>query len=193
MNEAFVSAVKSMVDVPQDQEEKIRAILKRRTLKKNQVFIAEGEIPTHFGFVVRGLFRYYYCSESGAVSTKGLFPENTFLSSYSAMVQKRPSFFTIEAMEDSVIEIINFKDWQNLYQQHTCWKELLVQILSQAFAKKELREREFLLLDAATRYKLFLKRYPNLEGRVKQHIIASYLGITSVALSRIRKKIGQES
>ena len=52
------------------------------------------------------------------------------------------------------------------------------------------REREFLLFDAETRYKSFLNTFPGLERRIKQHLIASYLGITPVALSRIRKKMG---
>ena len=48
---------------------------------------------------------------------------------------------------------------------------------------------EFLLLDAESRYKIFLEEYPTLENRIKQHMIASYLGITPIALSRIKKKM----
>ena len=48
---------------------------------------------------------------------------------------------------------------------------------------------EFLLLDAESRYKIFLEEYSTLENRVKQHMVASYLGITPIALSRIRKKM----
>jgi len=48
----------------------------------------------------------------------------------------------------------------------------------------------FLLFDAEKRYTLFLQEQPNLDQRIKQNMIASYLGITNVALSRVRKKMG---
>lgn len=57
------------------------------------------------------------------------------------------------------------------------------------YMKKEARERELLILNAVERYRVFLREYPDLEKRIKQHMIASYLGITPVALSRIRKEI----
>jgi hypothetical protein len=62
--------------------------------------------------------------------------------------------------------------------------------LEKGYCIKEAREREFLLFDAKARYRSFLSTYPGLEKRVKQHLIASYLGITPVALSRVRKKNG---
>jgi CRP-like cAMP-binding protein len=63
-------------------------------------------------------------------------------------------------------------------------------LLEKGYCTKEKREREFLLFDAEARYQSFLKSYPGLEKRVKQHQIASYLGITNVSLSRIRRKMG---
>ncbi|WPP52409.1 Crp/Fnr family transcriptional regulator [Catalinimonas niigatensis] len=93
-------------------------------------------------------------------------------------------------MEDAEILVIDYEAWQNLHAQHRCWSDFLVAVLEKGFITKERREREFLLFDAEKRYTLFLERYPGLDQRIKQHLIASYLGITSVALSRIRKKMG---
>ncbi len=106
------------------------------------------------------------------------------------MIQNRDSYFSIEALEDSVIGVIRYKDWKLLLDNHICWKLFLISFLEKGYGVKESREREFLILDAEERYKLFLKTFPNVEHRIKQHYIASYLGITPVALSRIRKKMG---
>jgi CRP-like cAMP-binding protein len=54
---------------------------------------------------------------------------------------------------------------------------------------KEKRERDLLLLDAEKRYKNFLNEFPGMDQRIKQGIIASYLGIKPETLSRIRRKI----
>jgi len=61
--------------------------------------------------------------------------------------------------------------------------------LDDALVLKEEHACSFKLLDSAERYMQFLAQYPGLEKRVKQYHIASYLGITPVSLSRIRKKL----
>jgi hypothetical protein len=60
-----------------------------------------------------------------------------------------------------------------------------------ALAGKELREASLILDDAETRYLSFLRDFPNLEGRLKLHHIASHLGMSPVSLSRVRKKLGK--
>ena len=66
------------------------------------------------------------------------------------------------------------------------WERLGRLLTEQLYIKKEQREAEFLLDDAPTRYRNFQKQYPGLEDRLPQYHVASYLGITPVALSRIR-------
>jgi CRP-like cAMP-binding protein len=186
----LIQAIKSIVDLPVDQESKLLDLGKEVALKKGDNFISEGEVPKKFAFINKGLFRYYYVDRKGNEFTKGFFEENVFLSSYSAMSAGRESFFSIEALEDSSLVVFEYSHWKELFKKHNCWSLLLIAILEKGFTKKETREREFLLLDAEERYRSFLQNYPGLEQRVKQHMIASYLGITNVALSRVRKKMG---
>lgn len=148
-----------------------------------------GQIPTEFGLVVNGLFRYVYISREGKEFTKAFMPEKSFISSYSAMISRTPSYFFIESLEHTDVLVIPYSGWQKLREQNPKWNLLLVKLLEKGYATKEKREREFLLFDAENRYKIFLEEHPTLEERVKQHMIASYLGITPVALSRIRKKM----
>ncbi|MDF3821915.1 Crp/Fnr family transcriptional regulator [Leptospira sp. 96542] len=178
-----------IVAIPDKQMEAFAKIAKPRDYKAGECFITENEIPNKFAFNVNGLFRYYYADQDGNEYTKGFFPENTFISSYSAMVQKRESYFRIEALENSSVLIVNYLEFMKLFSEHECWKLFLIKILELGYFIKETREREFLLFDAMTRYKSFLSAYPGLEKRVKQHLIASYIGITPVALSRIRNKM----
>ncbi|MDH5681465.1 MAG: Crp/Fnr family transcriptional regulator, partial [Spirochaetota bacterium] len=148
------------------------------------------EIPNKFAFVISGLFRYYYLDEKENELTKGFLPESSFITSYSALIQNRESYFTIEALEDSVILVIYYDEWKKLLENNIHWNKLLICLLEKAFCIKEAREREFLLFDAEERYRSFLNTFPGLENRIKQHFIASYLRITPVTLSRIRKKMG---
>ena len=154
-----------------------------------QYFINAGQIPDKVGIVKKGLFRYYYLTDEGKEYTKVFMPEGSMLSSYSAMIGNTQSYFAIEAIETSVVSEIPYEKWKSLRVDDTKWDKLLIAFLEKGYGIKEKREREFLLMDAESRYKEFLSDYPSLEKRVKQHMIASYLGITPIALSRVRKKM----
>jgi CRP-like cAMP-binding protein len=186
--QSFKNTILSITDIPDGQIEKISTISQIKNMSKREFFIREGEKPKSFAFVIKGLFRYYYLDKKGNEFTKGFFQENSFISSYSALIENRESFFTIQALEDSSVMVIDYQGWLELQNNNFCWNRFLLSVVEKAFCKKEAREREFLLFDAKERYKSFLKTYPGLEKRVKQHLIASYIGITPQGLSRILKK-----
>ena len=173
---------------PKEEIEKLNAISRLNHVKKGDFFLKEGDKPDNFAFVYEGLFRITYLHEKGKEFTKGFFPENSFISSYSALIQNRESYFSIEAIENSTIIIIDYNKFKQLFESNNCWHILLIALLEKAFCIKEAREREFLLFNATQRYESFLENYPQLEGRLKQHVLASYLGITPVALSNLRKR-----
>ncbi len=152
-------------------------------------FIRAGQVPKKFGFIGKGIFRYVYINNDGVEYTKGIIQEFGFISAYSAMISQEASHFYIEALEDAEILEISYAQWQILREKDSYWDKFLIKLLEKAFTKKEKRERDFLLLDAPTRYINFLKEYPNLQERIKLNIVASYLGIQPESLSRIRKKI----
>ena len=163
------------------------SISKLITLAKGDRFIEAGQVPRCMGFVVKGLFRYVYLDREGKEFTKNFLSENSFITSYSAMVQQQQSWFSIEALEDSEVLRFDFLSWKRISQYNSQWDRFLLQMLEKAFFIKEKRERELLLLDAESRYRIFIQEFPGLDKRVKQHIIASYLGIKPESLSRIRK------
>ncbi len=186
----LIDYMKSVAHVPSELEEQFSALLSRKSVAKGDNFINEGQFPKSIGFVNKGLFRYYYVDRNGVEYTKSFFDKGVVISSYSAILENRPSYFTIQALEDSEIEVVPYREFHQLFSEHHCWHEFLIALLQKAYLIKETREREFLLLDAEQRYKAFLHRFPTLEKRVPQHIIASYLGIAPESLSRVRKKAG---
>jgi len=191
MAQSFISFVKRIIDLPEAEEAKILKLLKPVKIAKGEYYIREGQIPKKFGFVEQGLFRYLYINNKGTEFTKNFILENNFISAYSAMISQQPSRMFIEALEDSFVYDISYNDWLNLKKGHECWNQFLVTILEKAFSTKEIRERDLLLLEAQERYNLFKKEFPTLEHRIKQHLIASYLGISPISLSRIRNKLAR--
>lgn len=159
-----------------------------KSVEKDGFFISEGQTPRKFAIVLSGSFRYYYVNEKGDEFTKAFILKNAVLSAYSAMVQGTPSLFNIQALEPSQILEVNYQSWLHLRMSNSFWDRFLIQALEKGYFAKEKRERELLLLDATSRYKIFLSEFPGLDKKVKLHIIASYIGIQPESLSRIRKK-----
>src|SRR5690606_25850396 len=106
-----------------------------------------------------------------------------------AMLHQQSSLFSIQALEESIILEINYMKWLELQKHNPFWDKFLISLLQKGYFVKEKRERELLLLDAETRYKIFKEEFPGMEEKIRIQIIASYLGIRPESLSRIRKKL----
>lgn len=181
--------LQSIAPLPDKEVNKFLELLQEENLLTGEYFIRAGEVPTKIAFVVSGLFRYVYINEEGKEFTKSLIAERNILSSYSSMIQQTPSHFYVEALEDAKILSFNFEKWKDLQRNHPAWNIFLLRLVEKGFMVKEKRERELLLLDAESRYRIFLQEFPGLDKRIKQTIIASYLGISPESLSRVRKNM----
>jgi CRP-like cAMP-binding protein len=175
--------------LPEKKIDEFLSITRDKSINASEYFISAGEVPMKIAFLVSGLFRYVYINDNGDEFTKGIIMENSFLSSYSAMIMEKPSYFSIEALEDSKILEISWKDFKILMESDVFWIKFLLKFVEKGYMIKEKRERDLLLLDAEKRYKNFLNEFPGMDQRIKQGIIASYLGIKPETLSRIRRKI----
>jgi CRP-like cAMP-binding protein len=175
--------------LPENRIDELLSIGRIKSIETSDFFIRAGEVPNKIAFIATGLFRYVYINDKGDEFTKGIIVENFFLSSYSAMIMSKPSYFSIEALEDSQVLEIIWKNFTQLLNNDIFWVKFLLKFVEKGYMIKEKRERDLLLLDAETRYKIFLKEFPGMDQRIKQGIIASYLGIKPETLSRIRRKI----
>ncbi|GAB1541248.1 Crp/Fnr family transcriptional regulator [Scytonema sp. NUACC21] len=183
------SFLQAITAIPENEIQKLTSIFYPLSLPAGKFFICPGEIPTQIGFIVSGILRLYYVNNEGIEFTKSFCQEKDFVAAYSALILNKPARFFIEALEDSLLLVANYQSYQQLCNEHPCWQIIEHRFVEALFIKKEKREGELLLDDATTRYKKFLMEYPTLEHRAKQYHIASYLGISPVSLSRIRKAL----
>lgn len=174
--------------IPGSEADELLKISRLLPVEHDSYYLSIGQIPKKIAFNLEGLFRYVYSDDKGNEFTKSIIPENNILASYSAMLNNAPSFFAIQALEDSYILDVPYHDWLELKATNRFWDFFLIRMLEKGFCIKEKRERDLLLLDAETRYRNFLEEFPGLEHRLTLQIIASYLGIKPESLSRIRKK-----
>lgn len=185
----LISVLNGFADLSPDECEKVHKLFYPMSMKKGNFFVRCDEVSDKIGFILSGLFRYYYIDYKGIEYTKAFAAESNFVVSYSSMLRNTPSRFSIEALEDASLLCIQYTDWLDLLESNVCWQIIARKVMENVYVMKETRESELLLYDAQSRYDNFLKTFPHLKGRLKQYHIASFLGISPVSLSRIRKKL----
>ncbi len=161
-----------------------------RNFPKNHLLFRAGEPVIDFFFIINGLVRYFYLTEEGKEFNKAFAMEHNFVGSFSSLVPNIPCRYSVQALEKTETLVVPVRLIQNCYDRHPAWERVGRLHAERVAVKKEKREGEFLLDSAETRYRSLLVEFPMLIGRIQQYHIASYLGITDVALSRIRAKIG---
>jgi CRP-like cAMP-binding protein len=190
MTAEFFTKVRSYADLSAEAERSWAALLRRRTYRRDEHFVAEGAVPRTYAFVVEGLFYQHYTGPDGDTVIKYFFPENRIAASVSATLQGEPSRFAITAIEDSTVLEYDFAGFRRLVAAHPDIAAFYIGYLERHWIiEKEPDEISFRHDDAMTRYRDFIRNEPALHRRLKQHHVAAWLGITPESLSRLRRAI----
>ncbi|WP_422860258.1 Crp/Fnr family transcriptional regulator [Flagellimonas sp. S174] len=163
-------------------------IFKTGDYTKNHLLIQPNQKIEHQYFVLNGCLRTYLIDSSGKEHTMQFAVENWWVSDYLAYYKKDSSIFFVECMEDCRLMRVRKSDLEEIFQTIPVIESYFRLQLENAFAAFQKRILSSLNLTAQERYSQFIKIYPDIEKRVKNYQIASYLGITPESLSRLRKK-----
>ncbi len=184
--EALKKYLSSFVSIPPLEWLHLIKILGYRKLEKGSFYFRQGEAVDELSFVLKGLLYNFYTNDNGEEFVKYFIREGEVVSCYSSLLQNKPANYSSLTLEPTTLITLKFKDLQNLYKRHPCWQEMARVNTEKLYIEKEEREQNFLMADAKMRYDSFLKVKPELVQRVPQYLIASYIGISPVSLSRIR-------
>jgi CRP-like cAMP-binding protein len=186
--ERLLTTLDKLAAIPEKEKALFLERLHVIKINKNDHFISAGQRPDKVAFIAEGLFRVYYLSDAGKENCLVFRESGRFLSAYNSLLDNTVSKYSFQALEDSVLLYVTLKDYAELLKENECWQRVVSKYFQMLFIEKEEREIELLSIDAKKRYKIFVDKYPELPGRVSQYHIASYLGITPEALSRIRRQ-----
>ena len=187
----FLAIKQVLGDVVSPSDEELTSFLSQfsaRRLNQGEYFVHAGVVSNELGFLNAGLLRFFYRTPDGKEFNKSFVSENQFVSAYSSFLTDSKPRYSIQALEDCFMLVADLKPVISLFETSQRWERLGRVFAEQLYVKKEIREAEFLLDDAKTRYRSFQRNFGALEYRLPQYHIASYLGITPVALSRIRNQ-----
>lgn len=162
--------------------------LVREEFPKKALLLEAGQTENCLSFVESGVIRFYIPKEDQDLTFTFVF-NNEFVSAYDSFLTQLPAHYNVEALSDTVLWRLSYKDLQDIYAQTEIGNTIGRHASEQLFMEKSKRELSLLNETAEQRYRNLFTEQPHLIQKIPLKYLASYIGITPQALSRIRKRI----
>lgn len=172
--------------------EQVESFFTYRKFRKKQFILQEGDICRFETFILTGCARMYEISKNGQEHVLQFGAEGWWVSNLHSLVHEQPANYSIDCLEDCEVLQITKPNLEKLFATVPLMERFFRILLQNAFIAFQYRVLILLGKPAVERYKDFLERYPQIEERIPDHQVASYLGITPQSLSRIRSQYARK-
>lgn len=162
--------------------------LQRRVFGRKERILAVGEVENYVSFIDRGIIRYFV-EEGEKELTFELAFEDSLASGYDSFLTRVPVPYSAEALADTALWSIGYDDLQEVYAKSGVGNQIGRLAAEQLYIRKNRRQMSLLKDTAEQRYIRLLNDYNHFIQLVPLKYLASYIGITPQALSRIRRRI----
>ena len=187
--EILIEFAKKHIEISTEDEEKIKKYFKVRNVEKNEILLNAGEVCNHLYFVVQGILRTFHLNANGTEFTRLIRKENQFCTVLLSFLEKKSSVSTIQALEKGVLLAISSEDFRTLTKESEIAQKMYTKTLED-FENFHLKRLEFLTsYSPKEKTEIFLKEYHELEPRLTDKVIASYLQITPETYCRCKKSL----
>jgi CRP-like cAMP-binding protein len=183
----IVTNINRFITLEKTEIEIFTSHLKVVRVKRKQQIVQPDFVCKYRTYVISGALKAYIIDPNdGQEHVIGLAIDDWWISDFTSYINQEPATFFVEAVDDSIIIQLSFDNEQKLYESIPKFERffrLHTQRTASALQKRMLsrisKTAEERFIDLADRYPSFLHKFP-------QYVIASYLGITTQFLSRIR-------
>ena len=155
---------------------------------KKHLLLKIGETEKYLSFVETGIIRYYLPKLENDLTFTFVFANN-FVSGYDSFLTQEPSIYQIETLTKTTLWRITHDDLQAVYKETEVGNLIGRKASEDLYLKKTKRELSLLNESAEQRYQNLFTEQPHLLQHIPLKYIASYIGVTPQALSRIRRRI----
>ncbi len=159
-----------------------------KTFKRLEFISRPNQIPNEIYFINKGLIRVLVTDNDGMEHTIHFALENQFIADYTNFIQKSTSIYSLQTLEETQVVVLprSIIEWgyNNLIEGQKMGRL----IAEYYFIYQDSRIKNLYIRTPKQRYDSITEVFPNIHNRVPQHMIASYLGITPIHLSRLKKR-----
>ena len=187
-----ISEIFKGITFSQAESDIVESKFQEITVAKGDTILSAGQLVPHQYYVQSGCLRTFFIDASGKEHTIQFAIHDWWISDYTAFFTGGRAILFIECVNDATIYRISKESMEQLYLEVPSIETFFRIKMERFFASFQLRILSDLALSAKEKYKKFIATYPNIEKNIKNYHIASYLGITTESLSRVRRDLSQE-
>lgn len=184
----IVEYIKRTVSLTDEEADIFATSFREVKIRKRQFIVQPNFVVKNRNYVLDGAFRAYVVDDKGQDSTIAFAIEDWWITDYNSYILQKPATMFVVALEDSVILEISYEQEQSLKRQNHKFETFFRIRAERTAAFMQQRIISNLTQTAEERYENFIEKYPRIVQRVPQYALASYLGMTTEFLSRIRNK-----
>lgn len=179
--------MKQMINVSEDELNNFLSQAVTYTVKRQEILSRPNTVPNEIFFINKGIIRVSITDNEGTEHTIHFALENQFIADYSNFIQKQASLYSLQALEETEVVVLPRSTIEWGYKNLIDGQKMGRLIAEYYFIYQDDRIKNMYVRTPKQRYDSITDVFPNIHNRVPQHMIASYLGITPIHLSRLKK------
>ncbi|TXD51980.1 MULTISPECIES: Crp/Fnr family transcriptional regulator [unclassified Polaribacter] len=178
--------ISSFIEISNEEWVNYSSMFKTKEIKKKEIILQEGNICKDVFFINKGVLRFYFVDNNGEEKTFHFAIENTFATDYKSFLKQIPSNYSIQALEDTQVVTMSLDMLLSGYEILKNGEKLGRLLAEEYFFMFNDKIQAIYTQTPLDRYNNLTTNFPEIFQRVPQHLIASYLTISSVHLSRLK-------
>jgi CRP/FNR family transcriptional regulator, anaerobic regulatory protein len=189
MHENLLKIIRQQINISDKDVELCTEYFEPNIFPKNRIIEDEGKIPQYLYFVVSGYMRLFHYNDNGDEITSHINCPPGFITSYFNFINQTKATENVECITECELLRITKNNLDLITSKSEAFKDFSILVFQQSIAYNENRSKELATLTAEQRYQMLLDNYPHIIHNVPLQYIASFLGMNSKSLSRIRKQM----
>ena len=189
----FLEYIHKFISLTDEEENMLRSKIVNRNYLKDQYIAQQGDICRSVNFIISGCTKTFYIDKEGQEHIVMFSIEDWWTSDMGSFISQTEADFNVQCVENTELIMFHRDIIEKLYEEIPKLERFFRQIVERALVASQKRIVRSFSLTARERYLYFKNQYPEIEKRIPQYMIASYLGITKEFLSKIKSQITLES
>ncbi len=189
MKNLLINYINQVVHLTLEEEVILKEKVKIRTYLKDQYVVQQGDVCKHVNFIIKGCTKAYYLDNDGQEHVVMFSVENWWASDMGSFITQTPADYNVQCIENTSLIQLEYAIIEDLYEEIPKLERFFRKITERALVASQKRIVRNFSKTAKERYLIFKESYPEIEQRIPQYMIASYLGITKEFLSKIKSQI----
>ncbi len=179
------------ISLTPDEKSGLLGKIKLRNYLKGQFIVQQGDTCQFLSFVLSGCLKTSHIDNNGQEHIIRFAIEGWWIADLGSFISQTPADCNVQCLENTRVVQFSDSNLEQLYLEIPHLERLFRILFQRAFAASEKRVIRNFSLPAKERYLIFREQYPDIEQRVPQYLVASYLGITKEFLSKIRNQLAR--